>query len=297
MTTFAGIIKLDFSMRSYISLALTASVALVCSCGSSRKSQESAASTSSHWQQQPLTIDGSDADWSTKLAYADNVQKLNYDITNDAQNIYIRIATNDQQAQQKIIQGGMTVWINNQAQKEYDHAVGIGFPMETRPTREQDLMRQAQPDKYPSGPTQVKLSDCHQYALYNFGDEEAIANYDYGATNKSGVSVQMGYNAGNTLLYEASIPLASVFPRGNSIGKSYAVGIYLEGIPGAHDSGPRGGGSGVSVGGGLGFGSFGSGGGLSIGIGTGSLGRNGGNKNSIAKQTKVWQVVDVARAQ
>lgn len=280
--------------KNFALIAISANLLMTASCSSSKKDQSSVGTGISNWQAQPLTVDGSDADWDTRLPYSDKVEKFNFGVSNDAENIYIRIATGDQHTQQKIIQGGMTVWINNQAQKDFDKAVGIGFPLETRPTREQELMRQAQPDKY-QAPRQIKLEDCTQYGLYNFGGEEAIANYDYGQPNKTGINIKMGYNSANSLIYEASIPLSAVYPRGNSTGKTYAVGIYLEGIPGAHDDRPRGGGGGVSVGGGLGFGSFGSGGGLSIGIGSGSLGRIGGNKGALNKQGKIWQLVDVAR--
>jgi hypothetical protein len=299
MIKFAVIIKERFFlMRSSTTLslfALTVSLASMQACSSSRKSESTETTTLSHWQKQPLIIDGSDSDWTQRLNYSDHIEKFTYDVTNDADNIYIRIATNDQQTQQKIIQGGMTVWINNKAQKDFDGAMGIGYPLDARPTREQEMMKEARPDRYTPPRKHYNLQDCDEYALYHFGDEEAIANYPYGQPNKSGVQMKMGYNNKNVLLYEASVPLAAVFPRGNSTGKSYAVGIYLEGIPGAEGGGRRGGGGGVSVGGGLGFGSFGSGGGLSLGIGSGSLGRIGGNKGALNKQGKTWQVVDVAR--
>ena len=262
-------------------------------CSSSRKDQQTQAASTGTWQKQPLSIDGMDDDWAgSPLPYVEPSEKLVYAISNDGDNIYIRLATKDPLEQQKIIQGGMTLWINYQGQKTYEDAVGIGYPTDSRNSREKTLMAEARRDQKQDKP--VTLDDCRDYSLYNFPKEESIANYEYGHPNNAGVSVKMNFNNTGSLIYEASVPISSVFPKNNATGKSIAVGIFVEGIPGASNRAP-GEGGGVSVGGGLGFGSFGSGGGIGLSIGSGSLARIGGKKGGLGKQAKIWQVVPVAR--
>jgi transposase len=86
-------------------------------CRSSRGDQTPAPSQTGSWQQRPLIIDGSDEDWTKPLLFSNRKEKLNYTISNDKDNLYILVSTRSPQEQQKIIQGGMTVWINNQADK------------------------------------------------------------------------------------------------------------------------------------------------------------------------------------
>jgi hypothetical protein len=285
-------------MRTFISFYSAAFILFITmeGCSSSRKDQQTqTASVTGNWQQQPLTIDGLDDDWTNSpLPYLEASEKLKYAITNDGDNIYIRMATKDPLEQQKIIQGGMTVWINYQGQKTYEEAVGIGYPTDSRNSREKTLMAEASRDKDKNRDKPVSLDDCRDYSLYNFPKEEAIANYEYGHPNNADVSVKMNFNNSGSLIYEASIPIASVFPKNNSTGKTIAVGIFVEGVPGAPTRAP-GDGGGVSVGGGLGFGSFGSGGGLGLSIGSGSLARIGGKKSGLGKQAKIWQVLPIAR--
>ena len=113
--------------------------------------------------------------------------------------------------------------------------------------------------------------------------------------------MRMDYNNAGELIYEASIPLALLYPNHNATAsyasKTVAVGFLIDGLP-PNANVPRGmgggGGPAIGVGGGLGFGSFGSGGGLgiSIGQGFGGGGRGGSNKQ-LFKDTEVWQVIQL----
>ena len=49
------------------------------------------------WQRQPLTIDGSDKDWTKPLPYTVKSEQLNYAVTNDGQNLYILMSTHSPQ--------------------------------------------------------------------------------------------------------------------------------------------------------------------------------------------------------
>jgi len=279
--------------------ALLIPVALASACRSTKADRSVPDGQASNWQKQPLTIDGSDSDWVRPLPGIEATEKLTYAMTNDADNLYVLISTKDPAEQNKILSGGMTVWINNQAEKTNDQAIGLGFPLDPHSNREKQLMAEARPQVYKD--RSAKLDDADVYELYGFSREEPIGHYNYGDTNKEGVQVRMNYNASGDLVYEAMIPLKAVFPKASSAhyyaGKDIAIGIFIEGIPAPPGSrGGGGGGGGVSIGGGLGFGSFGSGGGLGVSIGTGSLARlGGGGKGSAYKPKKIWHVMTLDR--
>lgn len=269
---------------------------LTIGCRSSRGDQATSPSETGSWQQRPIVIDGSDSDWTRPLLFSDRKEKLNYTVSNDKDNLYILVSTHSMQEQQKIIQGGMTIWINNQGEKDEAASIGIGFPLDSRKNRERNLMAEARPDRYKDKP--ITLDDLNEYSLYGFRNG-AIENYQYGQTNDEGVQVRIDYNRNGDLNYEASVPLSTIYPQNTSrnfAGKSLAVGIFIEGLPpDVRVRSDEGGGGGVSIGGGIGVGSFGSGGGVGLSIGTGSLGRIGGRDRQLYQLNKIWQVMPLAR--
>ncbi|GGA81378.1 hypothetical protein [Puia dinghuensis] len=281
------------------SLISIAAVTLLASCSSSHKAETSDPGPTT-WQTQPLTIDGRDNDWKRPLPYTISSEKISYSVTNDADNLYILLSTRNPQTQQKIIQGGMTVWVNTKGDKSESEAVGIGYPLDTRNDRDRRIMEEAQPDRNKNNKP-VTLEDKKVYALYGFS-RDSIPNYTYGDDNPQGINMRLDYNNQGELIYEASLPLTILFPNHNPsssyAANSVAVGIFIEGLP-PDARVPRGNGGGpdIGVGGGVGFGSFGSGGGLGISIGTGSLIGGGGGRKQLFRQTQTWQVVQLARGQ
>src|SRR5882724_916977 len=281
--------------RSFCLLALI-SLGLLAGCSSSRSGQQSGSPGTALWQQTPLVIDGSDSDWVKPLPWYAAKERLAWSLSNDRENIYVLLTVKDPREQQKIIEGGMTVWINTQAEKSDNGALGIGFPTDSRKSRDRSLMAAARPDLYKDKP--ASLDDLTDYSLFGFDKDEPIATFPYGQSNKEGIEVRIDFNKTGELIYEALIPLRAVFPS-NSSGifahRSIAIGFVLEGL--TPRPGMRQGGSGpdISVGGGIGLGSFGSGGGIGLSIGTGSLGRGGSGNGQLYKQTKVWQILPLAR--
>jgi hypothetical protein len=269
-------------------------------CSSSRKSEGSGSSSSatSQWQSRPLTVDGRDDDWVKPLPYSLPSESVSYAITNDGQNLYILLSTKNPQEQQKIIQGGMSVWVNTQAEKSNTDAVGIGYPLDAHSDPDKNLMAEAQPQRYENNKP-VTLGDKKAYDLYGFSQDSAIQTFTYGENNPQGVQVQMNFNSSDELIYEASIPLTTLYPKHNTASSyaalSLAVGIYIEGLPpDAHVPRGPGGGSPVGVGIGAGTGTFGSGVGLGLSFGGGGLGRGGRANKQLYDETQIWKVVQLA---
>jgi hypothetical protein len=270
-------------------------------CRSSRASQQDSDIQSALWQPLPILVDGQDDDWVKPLPYNESREKISFAVTNDKENIYILLSSKDRMEQQKILQGGITVWLNTKADKDENTAFGINYPMDSRNDRERALMSQARPQDYRN--REFMPEDLKGYSLIGFNKDEPIENFESGQTNKEGIVVKIAYNRAGELIYEASVPLAAIYPNYNYSAysrKRFAVGFFIEGItppPGMRGGG--GGGGGVSIGGGLGMGSFGSGGGVGLSIGTGSLGRigGGGGNRQLTRQSKIWMVTTLAKPQ
>jgi hypothetical protein len=289
----------DQYMRSRIFYFFMLSIPflMMVGCSSSKSTEQTSLSQTAVWQKQPLVIDGSDSDWIKPLTFFDKKEKLNYAVSNDKENIYLMLSTRDPLEQQKILQGGLTVWINTQAQKNETSALGIAFPTDSRNNHDRSIMAAARPDLYRDKIN--SLADIKDYSLYGFKSGDTVENYDLEQNNDEGIALSLNYNQAGDLVYEAMIPLNAIFPKNNShnyAGKTLAVGLFIEGIPPSPGSRRSGGGSPVSIGGGLGFGSFGGGGGMGLSIGTGSFGRGGSRSDrQLYEPNHLWQVLDLAR--
>lgn len=281
------------------SSALFILVALFSRCSSSRHSNGAEVPATAKWQSQALTIDGSDRDWTKPLPYAVRAENVSYGISNDQQNLYILLSTRNPQEQQKIVQGGMSVWVNIKGEKSNGNAVGIGYPLDERNDPDRNLMAEAQPQRYQNNKP-VTLADKKSYALYGFGKDSGIRNYTYGDSNSLGVLMRMDYNNNGDLIYEAAIPLQTLYPGHNPstpyTSQNLAVGIFIEGLPpSAHVPRQGGGGPGIGVGGGLGMGGFGSGMGMGLSIGSGAFRGGRGNNRQLFDEAQIWQTVQLAR--
>jgi hypothetical protein len=273
---------------------------LAVGCRSSRSGEASDSNSpgTAQWQGQPLTIDGSDRDWVKPLPGFQRTDNISYSVSNDGQNLYILVSTKSPQEQQKIIQGGMSVWVNTKGDKNNNaDAVGIGYPLDEHSDPDRKLMEEAQPQRYNKKP--VTLEDKKSYALYGF-NKDSIPDYVYGSDNPQGVVMRMDYNNAGELIYELAIPLKTLYPQHNTsssyAANSVAVGIFIEGLPpSAHVPREGGGGPGIGVGGGIGTGGFGSGVGLGLSVGTGMLGGGRRNNKQLFDQTQIWHVAQLAK--
>jgi len=189
--------------------------------------------------------------------------------------------------------------VNIKADKNNGDAVGIGYPLDAHSDPDQNLMAQAQPQRYQNNKP-VTLEDKKLYALYGFNKDSTVQDYTYGDSNSVGVVMRMDYNNSGELIYEASIPLKALYPQYNASSsyssRSLAVGIFIQGLPPSTRV-PRqgGGGSGVGVGMGMGMGMGGFGSGMGLGLGFGGPG--GGRRNSnqlLYDDAQIWKVVQLA---
>lgn len=262
------------------------------SCGSAKNSQQSIPVQQLVYQKDSLQIDGNNNDWHQALLFRDDKLELAYSVSNDSRNLYVQALTKKEETIQRILRGGLTLYINRHGVKEEIGAAGISFPT-GNPVKKEGRMLNDRPEIRQN--MHVALSAVADYSLFGFTDIKTPENYDYGNPNPAGVALGIGLSPTNELVYEAKIPLASFLSNQELTSlsrRSLGVGWVLETVPGEEKR--RNGGSGISIGGGIGMGSFGSGGGIGLSIGSGSLGRIGGGKKE--KPAKLWQEVVLAKS-
>jgi hypothetical protein len=252
---------------------------IIAGCSSSRNSQQSGIVESAHWQKDSLLIDGSDSGWTKPLNYYDEKQGLYYAVSNDDRNVYISASTQNDATIIRILRGGMTLYINGHGTKDEYGAAGISFPTGNSHLKNENLLNSRpglEQDK------NIALRGVEDYSLFGFRTIRAPETFAYGQANVEGVEVAINMSSSKELIYEAKIPLNSFLTRAavvNLSRNSFAVGFVLESMPAQPGNG------GVSVGGGVGFGSFG-GGSVGLSIGTGAIGDLFRKK---LKPVKIWK--------
>ena len=254
------------------------------SCSATQKSAAIAPVAETVWQKETLTIDGSDNDWPSELFFYNDKNLISYSVTTDRSYVYILLKTQDEQRQQQILRGGLTVLLNTHGVKDPHDAAGISFP--TGNLHQKSNLLSSRPEL--GNNKNIALSNVQDYALFGFVSLKTIETFDYGKPNPENIEVGIGFNTSGALVYEAAIPFTALYNEhliSYPAGRDLAIGLILE--EALTDQGQRNSrGGGLSIGGGIGFGSFGSGGGLGISIGSGAL---GGGRNRASKQIKIWK--------
>ncbi|HTA83557.1 MAG TPA: hypothetical protein VK783_11500 [Bacteroidia bacterium] len=240
------------------------------------------------WQSTPVVIDGQTNDWEVPLRFFDDKTKLNYSITNDAQNIYICVRATDNENVNGITRRGLQLWIDTTGKK--GHQVGILFPMmqkgegqsESKHKNqggEESAGQQAQDEQKPLDPDAIDTAkENRRHRQFVAGAKQmrvtgfkTIPDGLVELPDVYGINLAVSWNQYNVLVYEACIPIRT-FLKNPVADSSKVFGIALNftinpkriaSSGGGHGGGMHGGGGGM--GGGMGGGGMHGGGGGSGG--------------------------------
>jgi hypothetical protein len=228
------------------------------------------------WQNTAVKADGVPNEWTLPLRYFDVKSKLQYSISNDADNLYLCIRATDEATQMKIIRAGLQFWVDTTV-KEKQH-FGLLYPLAFNGLRksrsEADSGFSRMPEAYEQGGKRVKSrfdKEPKQMQLIGFN---ISANGFTSLENPYGILANIDWDSFGIMTYEAAVPLRTIYRKESfqpdSI-KSLTISIIVPGIslqprPGGSGEGHRGGGmdGGVHSGGGGGH------------YGGGPKGRSGG---------------------
>lgn len=95
----------DFAMNVRLSILGAVVGVGLCSCSSTVYKHI-------RWQEKAVIVDGQAADWPSPLRFYNSNGKLAYELSNDAQNLYIAIATTDRGTMHRIMRQGITIQLD-----------------------------------------------------------------------------------------------------------------------------------------------------------------------------------------
>jgi len=230
-----------------------------------------------------------------ELKYYDEDSKLLYDIFDDEQNIYVNIKTTDFYSQVKILEMGLTLWINQDVKKKKNK--GITFPQKQN-FKNQQVRKMRDKDSF--NREEQRIEQLHaKFEMFdknilligmNGENSKTILNPEL---EKSDIMAKITFGKFNQLNYLATIPKDKIF-----IDEKQSNDIFVLGIEsGSMEMNNRQNqGQGGRSGGGMKGGGGRSGGGMKGGGGrpSGKMGGNFQEYSNLSEPIKIWLSVDLS---
>lgn len=182
------------------------------------------------YQSVHVVADGKANEWSMPLDYFDSEAKIQYTFSNDRDNLYLCIKSADEQAQKKIINGGLQVWVDTTGKNKKQ--VGILFPVGNDEKKES---REERKNTIPS----LKRS------FFNTPKEMLLTGFKSplrGLTSvqaNNDIGINLNWDSVNTLTYEAIIPFKTFYKPVLALSDSlkvFGISVTINGLTPPKDS-------------------------------------------------------------
>lgn len=170
-------------------------------------------------QKSPVTIDGKPTEWSTPLRFSDSKSGLQYNVTNDDENLYICVRAANESTQQQILFSGLKIFIDENGKKKY--GTSIQFPMP--PSHDgmnprDDIQKREMPSgQRPAGKQEFQKDNRKNFMNPNpritLAGFKAEFNGTYALNDSHAVKAAMDWDNNNILTIEYIIPLNSFCTR------------------------------------------------------------------------------------
>jgi hypothetical protein len=221
-----------------------------------------------HYQDSPVTADGIPSEWKIPLRFTNSAYTMQYNVTNDDQNIYVAVSSFDDITQLRILRSGMTIYFDPKGKKNKD--ISLHFPIQKAPDPNGNRSRGDGSTTYYQNQNNTQSRDTRKEELllqsdyYNTTGFTGIENGQFSAGDQKGpihIGIKLN-NQDSLLVYEVVIPVKNILGAdwaAKASKKNFSVGVVLDAVAGA--SGGGGGGRPGGSGGMRGMGMRGMGGG------------------------------------
>ena len=242
-----------------------------------------------NFQQSPIYVDGNSIDWGMPLRFGSQNGALQFNITNDNENVYVCVASSNKTTQMRMLRAGISIYVDVKGKES--KSVGITFPLVERQSNRGPMNRDPRSNLEKVNPVndnnarQLGLMEANMFKSFGFLNN---ANGVFELSAMSPIKIGMNYDIYDNLVMEASIPIKNFYDKNLNAknAPSISVGVVLNSVamgnrPSGGGSGRGGemgdmGGGGMRGGGGGGMRGGGGGGGMRGGGGGGGM-RGGGN--------------------
>lgn len=210
-------------------------IMFIVSCASSKMGGKKQNIVDGTWSPQPVIIDGDSKDWPSPYPNYDAKAMVAYATCNDYENLYVTMQTGDELTQMKILKQGMTLSIDTNGKKEAPFHINYPLPNDNDPTdvtTEEIKVSARDATDGRSGRWEKRIhksaDQANQLSIDGFKD--CNGGYTIAQTNACGIKVRVRIDEYKELVWEACIPLKSIYGRqvtiadaGKPLGICFAV--------------------------------------------------------------------------
>jgi hypothetical protein len=177
------------------------------------------------YQEAAVTVDGDLKEWNEPLRFGSTGGQVQYNITNDNENIYISLETPDEATATKILRAGINIYFDPAAGSSKNTC--LAFPLANT---------NLPPKKINSGGGKPDLNGFRQGLLiqaisFTTAGFKNMENRVYDVSDKKGIKVALKSLPNNGLGYEAVIPMQYIFGNtaaaNNNGNRKINVGIII----------------------------------------------------------------------
>jgi len=186
-----------------------------------------------------IVIDGDLKEWERPLKEPDNYTNIQYNVGNDAENLYICVRIPDKGIQRRIMGLGLTVYIDTLAKKR--DKVGVGYPLALTQQQLETVAFQAQKGG-------IKIDDreldkayaaiCQEFELIGFIEEDLNERLRVSNLASKDLKTAMGFDPLGAMICEYKIPWNQLFKGKMSYDEVISVGIRVNPVPETADNDP-----------------------------------------------------------
>ena len=169
------------------------------------------------WAPTPVDIDGDSKEWPSPYPNYDAKGRMAYATSNDNDFLYVTMETGDELTQIKILKNGLTVSLDTGGGKSPQFTINYpmandngSFDMSKNDMKVKNNEYGGVPNKQQFQKLKKGVEACTQYALEGFGD--CSGGYNVNQTAPCGLKVRLGLDVYGELVWEAAIPLKSLYP-------------------------------------------------------------------------------------
>jgi hypothetical protein len=257
-----------------------------------------------HYQDSPVTPDGVPGEWKMPLRFTNTAYTMQYNVTNDDQNIYVAVSSLDDITQLRILRSGMTIYFDPKGKKNKD--ISLHFPIQKQPDPNSYRSRGDGSTTYYQNQNGNQNGNQNASQNRDTRKEELLLQSDhYNTTGFTGLEngqfsvgdpkapIHIGIKLNNQdslLVYEVVIPLRNILGpdwAAKAAKKNFSVGVVMDAVAGSGGGGS--GGRPGGFGGMRGMGMRGMGGG-----GMGGGGRRYGGGQQAQKEDANWYAFRLA---
>jgi len=175
-----------------------------------------------------IVLDGALDEWERPLKEPSNYTNIQYNVGNDAKNLYICVRIPDKDIQRRVMGLGLSIFVDTLAKRR--DKIGIGFPLALTEEQIQTISFQAQ--KEGSGLDgrafdQYYAKSCQEFELLGFVEEDVDEKIRVSNLASKDLKTVLGFDPIGAMICEYKIPLDILFDGTIEYDEVLSIGIRV----------------------------------------------------------------------